>query len=133
MTMSRAGKKDEGRGREIHQTLIGNITTCLCNKVHTSSKPESVTSAVAFNKEIPGQWRLAICRIPSGPQVVEIFPRRRKTRYLNNLSQGNILQMSPFYFLAAIVEMILCLLQLPSLTPTAWGKFCSKHPSSCQI
>lgn len=54
----------------------------------------SVTSVLAFSIEISGQWKLIICRIPSGPQVVEILPSGRKTIYKNISSKRNILQMS---------------------------------------
>lgn len=76
--MSMIVKQEGTMGEEIHQTLIGNITTCLCNKVHTSPKPMSITSALAFSIEISDQWRLIIFWIPSGPQVVEILPRGKK-------------------------------------------------------
>lgn len=65
----------------------------------------SVTAALAFSIEISGHWGLIICGIPGGPQVVKIFSSGRKMIYINISSQGNFLQMSPFYFLVAIRKL----------------------------
>ena len=65
----------------------------------------SVISARAFSMEKSRQWGLIMCGIPGGPQGGEIFPSTRKTIHINSSSKGNILQMSPFYFLVTIIKL----------------------------
>lgn len=114
-------------GERIHRTLIGNIT--LCNKVHTSPKPMSVSSPLAFSIDI---WLVEthyLCGLTGAPSTWKPSKQKKNYRREHFVQKKYSLNVSlplPHCY----PKIIPCLLKLlPSLIPTAWGKFWSKQAS----